>query len=173
MADGFVAELRLDEHGRVWARHVADANGQGGGLSLYRSESANEPTGAGRWTAISPALSGNVTDFWPEGTNGVWIASFFQAEAGGAPVGGLTYIDLNTWQRFSLETLGGAAVSETWLDENDDLWLGPGDTAGWWRAVALSSPQGIQSARWTGRGLLDADCGSVGRWKGQPVGGDG
>jgi hypothetical protein len=159
LASGFVAELHLDRFGRVWARHVADAEGQGGGLSLY-TEDPSAP-GTGRWTAISPAFSSNVTDFWPEGADGVWIASFEQRETGGAPVGGLTFISLNTWRRESLADLSGATVSDAWLDENDNLWLGlSGDPrrgldGGLWR---YRPPQGVRSAQWTPvEGLLDKD----------------
>jgi ligand-binding sensor domain-containing protein len=170
MASGFVAELRLDEYGRVWARHVADDNGQGGGLSLYNGEPSTQLSGATTWTAFTPPLSGNVTDFWPEGTGGVWIGSFASAadldttaqpEAVGVDVGGLTYVALNTWQRFPLDALGGAAVSDSWLDENDDLWLGLNSDArqgldgGLWR---YHPPLGIKPARWTKfEGLLGDD----------------
>lgn len=159
MANGFVAELRLDELGRIWARHVADADGQGGGLSLYTADPSTQGTGS--WTAISPAFSGNVTDFWPEGADGVWIASFDQRETGGAPVGGLTFVDLNTWWRTSLQALGGAIASDAWLDENDELWLGlssdprRGLAGGLWR---YRPPRGATPARWTPvTGLLDND----------------
>ncbi len=143
MAAGFVAELRLDEYGRVWARHVADANGVGGGLSLFDGQ---------RWSAITPPLTGNVTDFSPAGTTGVWIATHFQPAGGGAPVGGLTYVALDAWERYPLTGFQGAAVSDVWLDENDDLWLGlsadprrslPG---GLWR---YRPARGIQAAQWT------------------------
>lgn len=161
MADGFVAELRLDRLGRVWARHVADVNGQGGGLSLYSGEPSDQRAGASSWTAIAPAFSGNVTDFWPDGTDGVWIGSFFQPETGGVPVGGLTYVALNAWERFSLEALDGATVSDTWVDENDTLWLSLSSDArrglggGLWR---YHPAQGIRLARWTQvTGLLDDD----------------
>jgi hypothetical protein len=149
MSSGFAAELRLDEQGRIWARHLADANGQGGGLSLFDGE---------RWLAITPTPSGNVTAFWPEETDGVWIGSFFQPAGGGAPVGGLTYVALNTWQRFSLAGLRGTAVADTWLDENDTLWMGlAGDAQN--RGGGLfrySPPQGTAPAQWTQRtGLLN------------------
>jgi hypothetical protein len=151
MAGGFVDELRLDKYGRIWARHLADQNGQGGGLSLYDGQS---------WSAITPTFTGNVTDFWPEGTDSVWIGSLYQPPGGGVPIGGLTYVALNTWQRFSLATLEGAAVSDTWLDENDNLWLGlVGDAQ---RRVGgllrYSPPQGTKPAAWTRvEGLLDDD----------------
>jgi ligand-binding sensor domain-containing protein len=143
MASGFVAELRLDQYGRVWARHLADETGQGGGLSLYDGEG---------WTAVIPALTGNVTDFWPEGPDGVWIGGFYQPEGGGVPVGGLTYVNLNTWQRFSLATLEGAAVSDNWLDENDDLWLGLASAPlapGGGGLLRYRPPQGTQPGAWT------------------------
>ncbi len=153
MASGFVAELRLDPYGRVWARHIADENGQGGGLSRYEGESG--------WTAITPAFTGNVTDFWPEGPDGVWIASYFQPPTGGVPLGGLTYVALNTWQRFSLAALEGTAVSDTWLDENGELWLGlAGDArrglaGGLWR---YHPPRDIKPGSWTQvTGLLGDD----------------
>jgi ligand-binding sensor domain-containing protein len=170
MATGFVAELRLDDYGRVWARHVADADGQGGGLSLYNGEPSTQRIGATTWSAFVPAFSSNVTGFWPEGTDGVWIGSYMpaagtdisaEAEAVGVAVGGLTYVALDTWQRFSLEALGGAAVSATWLDENNTLWLGltsdarRGLEGGLWR---YQPPQGIRSSRWTRfEGLLGDD----------------
>ncbi len=142
MSDGFVQELRLDEYGRVWARHIADASGRGGGLSLFDGE---------RWRAIAPSITGNVTDFWPDGTDGVWISSFFQPADGSAPVGGLTYVALNTWQRFSLAELGGTAVADTWLDERDNLWLGL--VGGLFR---YQPAQGVNPAQWEQRtGLLN------------------
>lgn len=151
MATGFVAELRLDEYGRIWARHVADANGQGGGLSLY----------AGEWSAIIPPLGGNVTDFWPAGTDGVWIGNAYQPPEGGVPVGGLTYVALDTWQRFSLAELGGAAVSDVWRDEQDNLWLGLTSDArrGLPGGLLRYRPsRSIQPAQWTqSSGLLDDD----------------
>jgi hypothetical protein len=157
LADGFVAELRLDQYGRVWARHLADENGQGGGLSFY-ADPAGSAGGDENWTAILPALTGNVTDFWPEGTDGVWIASYYQPQAGGVSIGGLTYVALNTWQRFSLVTLEGAAVAGTWLDENDALWLGltadaRGRGGGLWR---YQPPQGVKPGNWVPvKGLLE------------------
>ena len=151
MSSGFVDELRLDEYGRVWARHLADASGQGGGLSVFDGE---------RWTAVTPALTGNVTDFWPEGTDGVWISSFFQPQGGGPPTGGLSYVALNTWQSFSLTPLRGTAVADTWLDENDDLWMGlAGDAQG--RGGGLfhyRPPLGVRAAEWVQtEGLLNDD----------------
>lgn len=161
MVDGFVEELRLDKYGRLWARHAADENGQGGGLSLYLGEPSNEQSGTGSWMSITPAFDGNVTDFWPESVDGVWIGSYFQPPAGGVPVGGLTHVDLNTWQRFPSNALTGATASGSWLDEKNDLWLGfssdplRGIAGGLWRYREL---QGNQAARWTPvQGLLDDD----------------
>ncbi len=182
MADGFVAELRLDRYGRIWARHESDANGQGGGLSLFSGDQPALGAGVNSWTAITPASSSNVTDFAAEGTDGVWIASFYQSPAGGVPVGGLSFVALNSWQRFSSESLGGAAVRDTWLDENNVLWLGLGSDrlrgleGGLWR---YRPPQGIRPARWTPvSGLLDNDVrdlwgdGSGYLWVATPAGVD-
>lgn len=161
MANGFVEELRVDEFGRVWARHSADENGQGGGLSLYLGEQASQGTGTNSWTAMTPAFSGNVTDFLPEGARSVWIGSAFQPETSGVSVGGLTFFALDTWQHLPLAALGGGAVSGTWLDENGDLWLGLTSDAGFgpggglWRYRA---PQDSRPARWTRvEGLLADD----------------
>lgn len=161
MASGFVEELRLDKYGRIWARHAADENGEGGGLSLYAGEQPDQGTATNSWIAIIPALSGNVTDFWPEGTDGVWIGSSFQPQIGGVPVGGLTYVNLDSWQHFALEALEGASISDTWLDEKGDLWLGLASDAfrgldgGLWR---YRPPQDTRLARWTPvEGLLDDD----------------
>jgi ligand-binding sensor domain-containing protein len=152
MANGFVEELRLDEFGRVWARHSADETGQGGGLSLYLGGQPSEAPGTNSWTSLTPAFTGNVTDFWPEDAGSVWIGSTFQPETGSVAVGGLTFFDLDAWQRLPLTALGGAAVSDTWLDENSDLWLGLtggagfGPGGGLWR---YRPPQDSRPARWT------------------------
>jgi hypothetical protein len=161
MASGFVEELRLDDQGRVWARHAADETGQGGGLSLNIGEDPDQVQGTDSWIDITPALSGNVTDFSPDGSGGVWIGSSYLPQTGGVPVGGLTFVNLDTWQRFPLNTLGGAAISATWLDEDDTLWLGQagdarlGLSGGLWR---YRPAQGTRAARWTPvSGLLDDD----------------
>ena len=164
MASGFVAELRLDEYGRIWTRHVADENGQGGGLSLYTPQTGQGADAAGvtGWRAIVPAFTGNVTDFWPEGPEGVWVASASDPLGGdGVPVGGLTHVALNTWQRFSLATLEGGVVSATWLDENKDLRLGlTSDARRGARGGLLRyrQPLGIQPSQLTRvEGLLNDD----------------
>jgi ligand-binding sensor domain-containing protein len=161
MADGFVEELRLDKYGRLWVRHAADENGQGGGLSLYLGEPSDDQSGTGRWMSITPAFGGNVTDFWPESIDGVWLGSHFQPPGGGVSLGGLTYVDLSTWKRFPLNTLTGTAISDSWLDEDDNLWLGfasdpfRGLAGGLWR---YRPSQGNLAARWTPvQGLLDND----------------
>ncbi len=129
LALGFVAEMRLDSSGRLWARHLSDPAGEGGGLSLFDGET---------WQTLSAPLTNNVTDFWPEGRDGVWIASAYTPPEGGVTVGGLSYARLNAWERFDLETLEGDAVSVTWLDEDDTLWVGlraaprSGNTGGLW-----------------------------------------
>jgi ligand-binding sensor domain-containing protein len=152
MPAGFVEELRMDEFGRVWTRHSADANGQGGGLGLYLGDQISQATRTNTWLAITPYFSSNVTDFSPEGTGGVWIGSLYQPETSAVPVGGLTFFSLDTWQRLPLTALAQATPSDTWLDENNDLWLGladsasPGSDGGLWRYRA---PQGTRPARWT------------------------
>jgi ligand-binding sensor domain-containing protein len=161
MATGFVEELRLDQYGRVWARHAADQEGSGGGLSLYLGET--EGSTASPWTAILPTVGSNVTDFWPEGRQGVWIASdgpggAEQTAGLGAALGGLTFVNMNTWGRFSLDQLNGAAIGDTWLDENNTLWLGlVGDAqrglgGGLWR---YRPAQGALSALWAPVSALD------------------
>jgi ligand-binding sensor domain-containing protein len=143
MASGFVAELRLDENGRIWARHLADDDGQGGGLSLWTGET---------WQAIIPAVTGNVTDFWPQGSEGVWIGNRY-VPPGGMPIGGLVYVPLNTWERFSLSQLESSVVRATWHDEpgNGDFWLGLDGGLYRYRPARGSNPPG-----WiTTEGLLD------------------
>lgn len=161
MASGFVEELRLDRNGRIWARHTADENGLGGGLSLYVGDETDQGTGTSSWIAITPAHSGNVTDFEPEGTDGVWIGSSFLPDSGGVPVGGLTFVNLDTWRFFPHPAQSGAANSSFQLDENDTLWMGltggvgQGADSGLWR---YRPPQGDRSAMWTPvDGILDDD----------------
>jgi hypothetical protein len=91
----------------------------------------------------------------------VWIGSSFLPESGGVPVGGLTFVNLDTWRHFSRPAQTPAINSSFWLDENDTLWmgltggLGQGADSGLWR---YRPPQGDRSAMWTPvDGILDAD----------------
>jgi ligand-binding sensor domain-containing protein len=161
MASGFVEELRLDKEDRIWARHAVDGNGEGGGLSLYIGQQPDQGTGTNSWMAIVPTLNANVSDFSPEGTDGVWVGSFYRPDTGGIPVGGLTYVNLDRWQHFPLEALDGSSPTATWLDENNNLWLGlasdplRGLDGGLWH---YRPPQDTRLARWTKtEGLLDDD----------------
>jgi hypothetical protein len=154
MSSGFVAELRLDPYGRVWTRHVDSGDGgAGGGLSLYSMTPAapSAPTaGAARWVAIPAPLDGNVTSFWPEGSDGVWIGVGRAVGEAGVPLGGLAFVDLSVWQRFSLATLEGTAVSASWLDQNGNLWLGlAGDARVPGGLLRYRPPQGVRPAQWT------------------------